>query len=95
MRFTTRLILAAVLLAVSTTTATAGPIRDRLAARFNRPTQTVQYQPQPQPQPQYQPTYTPGPIQQVAANVLTGTGQIVQNVGQAVYQLPVIRSGSL
>ena len=94
MRFTTRLILTAVLLAVSATAATAGPIRDRLAARFNRPTPT-QYQPQPQPQPQYQPTYTPGPIQQVAANVLTGTGQIVQNVGQAVYQLPVIRPASL
>lgn len=87
------LTLAAVLL--TATAADAGPIRDRLAARFSRPTQTVQYQPQPQPQPQHQPTYTPGPIQQVAANVLTGTGQIVQNVGQAVYQLPVIRSGSL
>lgn len=61
-----RILLTAALLAVSTTTATAGPIRDRLAARFNRPSgcssctvqppQAVQYggaglYPQPQPVP--------------------------------------------
>lgn len=61
-----RLILTAALLAVSATAATAGPIRDRLAARFNRPSgcssctvqppQAVQYggaglYPQPQPVP--------------------------------------------
>lgn len=61
-----RLILTAALLAVSATAATAGPIRYRLAARFNRPSgcssctvqppQAVQYggaglYPQPQPVP--------------------------------------------
>lgn len=53
MRFTTRLILTAALLAASATVATAGPIRDRFAARFSRPSgcssctgQTATQQPQ-------------------------------------------------
>ncbi len=37
MKFTTRILLTAALLAASATAATAGPIRDRLAARFSRP----------------------------------------------------------
>ena len=73
--------IAAVLLTAAC--ADAGPIRDRLAARFARPCQSVQCQPQPQ--------YQPGPVQQVAGNVIQATGQVVQSVGQAVYQLPVIR----
>jgi len=74
--------LAAVLL--TSAVADAGPIRDRLAARFSRPCQSSQCQPQPQ--------YQPGPVQQVAGTVIQATGQVVQNVGQAVYQMPVIRS---
>lgn len=65
-----RLILTTTLLAVSATAATAGPIRDRLAARFARPSgcssctvqpvPAVQYggaglYPQPQPVPVFMP----------------------------------------
>ena len=78
-----RFLLTIAALALTAAAADAGPIRDRLAARFARPCQTAQCQPQPQ--------YQLGPVQQVAANVLTTTGQVVQNVGQAVYQMPVFR----
>jgi hypothetical protein len=78
-----RHILTLAALALTAVTADAGPIRDRLAARFARPCQSAQCQPQPQ--------YQPGPVQQVAANVIQATGQVVQSVGQAVYQMPTFR----
>lgn len=85
------LTLAAVLLTAAC--ADAGPIieglrevraniQERRAARGGT-CQSAQCQPQPQ--------YQPGPVQQVAANVITGAGQAVQSVGQAVYQMPVFR----
>jgi hypothetical protein len=85
MKFTTRLILTAALLAVSATAATAGPIRDRLAARFSRPCQSGQCQPQPQ--------YTPGPVQTAAGTVLVSAGQVVQAAGVVVQsvQVPTFR----
>ena len=78
-----RFLLTIAALALTAAAADAGPIRDRLAARFARPCQSGQCQPQPQ--------YQPGPVQQVAGTVLTTAGQVVQNVGQAVYQMPVFR----
>ena len=88
-----RVLLTLAALALTATAADAGPIieglrevraniQERRAARGDT-CQSAQCQPQPQ--------YTPGPVQQVAANVITGTGQVVQNVGQAVYQMPVFR----
>lgn len=73
------LTLAAVLL--TATAADAGPIRDRLAARFSRPCQSAQCQPQPQ--------YTPGPVQTAAGTVLVSAGQVVQAAGVAVQSVQV------
>jgi hypothetical protein len=78
-----RVLLTLAVLALTAAVADAGLIRDRLTARFARPCQSSQCQPQPQ--------YQPGPVQQVAGNVIQATGQVVQSVGQAVYQMPVFR----
>ncbi len=60
--------------------ADAGPIRDRLAARFGRHANTTTCNTCTQP----------GPVQTVAANVLTTAGQVVQTAGQVVYQFPQV-----
>lgn len=78
-----RILLSIAALALTAAAADAGPVRDRLAARFARPCQSAQCQPQPQ--------YQPGPVQQVAGTVIQATGQVVQSVGQAVYQMPTFR----
>lgn len=70
MRFKT-LILTACLLAATATAAHAGPIRDRLSARFARPCQPA-------------PATTPGPVRQAVGTVLTGAGGVVADLGQAV-----------
>lgn len=75
------LTLAAVLL--TATAADAGPVRDRLAARFGRPSGCSSGQCQPQPQ------YTPGPVQTAAGTVLVSAGQMVQAAGVAVQSVQV------
>ena len=75
------LTLAAVLL--TATAADAGPIRDRLAARFSRPSGCNSGQCQPQPQ------YTPGPVQTAAGTVLVQAGQVIQTAGVAVHSVQV------
>jgi hypothetical protein len=81
MRFTTRLILTACLLAVAATTATAGPIRDRLAARYARPT----CQPtQAVSAPTAPAVYQPAPVRQAVGSVLVATGGAVTDLGQVV-----------
>jgi len=64
-----RILMAAAVLVFTAATSTAGPIRDRIAARFSRPCQQPQQPQQVQyiPAPQFQhPTYQPQPVQQVA-----------------------------
>lgn len=81
-----RLIMAASVLVFTAATSQAGPIRDRIAARFQRPACATCPQ-----QAQYaQPAYQPGPVQQVVGSFIVGGGQVVQAVGQTVqaWQVP-------
>lgn len=76
-----RFLIVVAALALTATAADAGPIRDRLAARFSRPCQTGQCQPQPQ--------YTTGPAQTAAGTVLVSAGHVVQAAGVAVQSVQV------
>lgn len=77
-----RFLIVVAALALTATAADAGPIRDRLAARFSRPTcNSGQCQPQPQ--------YTPGPVQTAAGTVLVQAGQVVQAAVVAVQSVQV------
>ena len=78
-----RFLMAVATLTLTATAADAGPIRDRLAARFSRPSGCNSGQCQPQPQ------YTPGPVQTAAGTVLVQAGQVVQAAGVAVQSVQV------
>ncbi len=78
-----RILLTIAAMALTATAADAGPIRDRLAARFSRPSGCSSGQCQPQPQ------YTPGPVQTAAGTVLVSAGQVVQAAGVAVQSVQV------
>ena len=88
-----RILLTIAALALTATAADAGPIRDRLAARFSRLNSgscAGCSGPQASQVPAYPGvSYTPGPVQTAAGTVLVQAGQVVQAAGVAVQSVQV------